>query len=584
MKKEILKYLDIFGIKFHFYTGEHPKLYTVFGGISSIISIFVCILIFILYSLDNLKRNSSIVTSSSIPSENYKIKFNEEKIWLPFRIVDYNNKIIENSDLIYPIIYYYENMRNDTSSSFETKIKLLKYKLCNETSMINKSEIYKINVPLNQLFCIEMDNLEIGGSWISTFLNYIKIDFYLCENSIFYGSNFTKLENITKNTWENNSLEIEFYFPIVHFQQINQNTPIIVLYKQHFYHISKNTNKIDRLYLKEYILNDDLGWILKNEKNFSFWGLSEIKSDFYIINNNKDLINERKNSKIYSLNIYSESGIVLYKRRYKKIIEIIFEGLPGIFIVFIIFQKIVKLFKLAKENKKLIELLFENLQKNKNKLIDLKKKIFAEEKNNNLNIIQEDNSNLKISQHSSNFLNPNYRKKVRKSVQIPSINQRFQNHLNILSNNNNVFEFPKGKNTISPKKIHHGKSAMDAIFNNLSENSIKYKILKLFPSRYYFFLNFIKNIDITKIKYCFSQKFTKVYCFFSKMVDISSYLKLMKEFELMKNIVLKVEDITTIERTRKINVNERNFIRNINECIESRNFSIFAQNIPKKFN
>ena len=60
----------------------------------------------------------------------------------------------------------------------------------------------------------------------------------------------------------------------------------------------------------------------------------------------------------------------------------------------------------------------------------------------------------------------------------------------------------------------------------------------------------------------------------SKIYDVSSYLKLMREFEILKNTFLNVKDINFIERPRKINVNERLFLRNMNECIEGGNFNI----------
>ena len=43
--KTLLKYMDIFGTKYTFYSDKKPKLYTVTGGILSIASIFFCILI-----------------------------------------------------------------------------------------------------------------------------------------------------------------------------------------------------------------------------------------------------------------------------------------------------------------------------------------------------------------------------------------------------------------------------------------------------------------------------------------------------------------------------------------------------------
>ena len=88
----ILEYLDMFGTKLTFYSDKKSKLYTLNGGILSIISIISCIICFILFSFDDLNRKFPITTTSSIPSEGYrKVKFGKEKIWIPWRIVDYNN-------------------------------------------------------------------------------------------------------------------------------------------------------------------------------------------------------------------------------------------------------------------------------------------------------------------------------------------------------------------------------------------------------------------------------------------------------------------------------------------------------------
>ena len=52
----IMQYLDLFGNKITFYNEKMPKLYTVTGGVFSIVSILVCIIIFISFSLQDLKR------------------------------------------------------------------------------------------------------------------------------------------------------------------------------------------------------------------------------------------------------------------------------------------------------------------------------------------------------------------------------------------------------------------------------------------------------------------------------------------------------------------------------------------------
>ena len=44
---------------------------------------------------EDLKRETPITSTSSIPEVNFrKIKFDDEKLWLPWRIVDYNLRIV----------------------------------------------------------------------------------------------------------------------------------------------------------------------------------------------------------------------------------------------------------------------------------------------------------------------------------------------------------------------------------------------------------------------------------------------------------------------------------------------------------
>ena len=98
----ILKYLDIFGTRCTFYSDKMPKFYTVTGGIFSLLSLSICLLTFIIFSLDDLKMKYPITTTSFIPSEGYKkIKFGNQKIWIPWRIVDYNNnKYINHTGIL----------------------------------------------------------------------------------------------------------------------------------------------------------------------------------------------------------------------------------------------------------------------------------------------------------------------------------------------------------------------------------------------------------------------------------------------------------------------------------------------------
>ena len=470
----ILRYLDVFGTKFTSYTEQNPKLYTITGGILSIISILVCITSFFFLSFDDLNRKNPITTTSFMPSEGYRnVKIDDEKIWIPWRIIDYdNNEYVNHTGLLYPIIYYYKGIKDKKTKKFISNTTILNYKLCSETSMANKSDIYQITVPLDEIYCIETENLFIGGSWLDDFINYIEFDLYYCEGGIDYDKNNPKcssFENIINYNGDYNSLDIAIYYPIVQFQPTNKTYPVIIIYRQFFYHLSKHSNKIDRLYIQENVLTDDSGWILKKESNYSYWGLNSINDDTYFIGENSDLMKEGSSSRAYSFNIYLEPGIIHYKRYYKKLYIIFSDFFPLAYIIFIIMKNISKIFTQAESNKNMVELLFENLKEksiydtNINKLIKqtvncgkFSYKNLIRGKDNKINIfknqqLNEGIQNNKIHQNSSSLI-----------LNIQNLNINSNN----ISNPNN----PYIKNIIQ-KKSNQNSLFKDNINNNSSQKS-----------------------------------------------------------------------------------------------------------------
>ena len=52
--------------------------------------------------------------------------------------------------------------------------------------MINNSHFYHIDIKLDQLYCIDMEDIDIGGSWDTSFLDLVTLDIYTCKNGIDY--------------------------------------------------------------------------------------------------------------------------------------------------------------------------------------------------------------------------------------------------------------------------------------------------------------------------------------------------------------------------------------------------------------
>ena len=99
----------------------------------------------------------------------------------------------------------------------------------------------------------------------------------------------------------------------------------------------------------------------------------------------------------------------------------------------------------------------------------------------------------------------------------------------------------------------------------------------LFPYRYYLFSIFIKSIDTSRNYKFFTKKFIAVYNFICQILDISSYLILQKEFEIMKITLLMEKYREILENRQKININDIYFNTNMKKCLDSKSFSILGK-------
>ena len=643
----ILKYIDCFGTKFNFYTEKSRKLYTPLGGILSFFSILFGILIFLSLNYEELKHNVPISSTSVIQEHYHNVKFSEEKIWIPWRLRDYEGHSANFSGLLYPIIYYYTGKKNKTENGLNLEYTYLNYKLCSETSMINNTNFFSIDVPLDELYCIDMEDLEIGGNWDYDFINYVEFDFYRCKNGIDYdenNENCTSYEDLIQAMKKGNSFEFEIYYPLVYYQPLNKTKPIFVKYKIYFYLLSMFTNKIDRIYLQKHVLKDDRGFISKDEETTKFWGCEEFTGDSYAIGEGKDIISEGSSSRMYSFNIYVNFETVLYHRCYKKFFLILAEGLPIVFIIFHFFKFIAKAFKISSGNQKLTELLFENLQEKpsrirKHKMSEfnaIQKKSFIDKKNHN-ELLSNSNINFINNKNQKNLIdnNNNSNKESKLNNNNNSITSNNLNHVrefslkNLNKENQLKNSLKEGKVKINSTEIRNktkipekklinknnnsngignsqtnsnnlnfifeelfndkASQSMNSFFkknnsyelnksNPLNQKSKRYYVQKkLFPYKYYLCSIFIKTVDTKKKSWFYPRKFIVVYNFICQLFDISSYLILQKEFQIMKNkiIVGKYKDL--LETNQKINVNAHTFNIDMKECLDSNKFSILGR-------
>ena len=594
---EFIKYLDFFNIKFSFYTNNQPNNQNIFGGIMTFLYVFICLLLFFIFSSDDLMRLNPITTISEIPySERKLVDMNHEKIWIPFRIVDYENEFIDHRKILYIIPYLIEGKYNN-KTGMDLKYTLLNYKLCNETSMVNRPDKYKIDVPLNQLFCIDKDDILFGGNWNHKFLNYLEINLYLCEDGVFYNTSdprCSKLSNYLKNF--NSSLLFDMYFPIVQFQPTNLKTPIQIIYKNYYYRLSTYSYKIEKLYIREHILSDDKSLFKSNYKNHSCWGMNTLYSDDYFLPSKFDPISNNSNtSRIYSLNIYMDDGLVHYTRTFKKIITILSNFFPIFRFLLYFIKRLAQHIKMSITKRNLIEFIFENKkytprhfkkkfenlkcniieQKNKSILLEnksendiMKDKSINNNEYNNLNYI----NNITIIRNNNNEYNYN------NCDIINNKNIILKNNVNSsLNEDNNMIKLNKLQSPfVSSKNIKSSffdilkTEGSHKISNNFYKRSREYKYI--FPNYYYCLDIIFDNLIKPKKFFLVSKKYFTVYNFMCQIYDISSHLLLYKQFNILHNIFIGESEENRISDKvfNKININDSKSLQNIRKNINSK--------------
>lgn len=578
---EAIKYFDYFGIKFHFYTNNQPYYHNMFGGIMSLIYIIICIIIFIVFSLDDLKRLNPTTTASDITEKEPKtINLNKEKIWIPFRLVNYENTFIKHPGILYIVPYLIEG--HFYNNQMNLKYHTLNYTLCNETAMANRPENYKISIPLDQLYCIEQDDVIFGGFWNSEFMYYIEINLYFCDGNIAFNSSdprCKKADELLKR--QNSSIIFDFHYPVVQFQPKNLETPIAIIYKNFYYRLSAYSHKLEKIFLREYILSDDKNLLTTEYKNTSIWGTSLLYSDDYYLTEGFDPIANSDSKVAYSLNIYMDNGFIYYTRSYKKIFFIISNVFPIFKIVLYFLKKITQHIKMSIIKRKLIGVFFDykeikpkrNIKKknenlNKNFIINLQSKLEGQKKNKKDESINQNNNNSNTYLLNANkklfkehitdkklnkepikeYNNEKVSLFSKKSIPKAIFNERglFSSHIKSKRNIESLsiyehFEYEKPKN----KYYNH---------------NMKYR----FPY-YYFFMDFIFDKIRHPEKFFFIPKtYFIVYNYMCKIYDISSHIILFKQFKAIKKLLEDKKydsdsEIYSIKKIQKINVGHTDY-------------------------
>ena len=609
-----LKYCDFFDIKFHFYVGGHPSNSNIFGGIMSILFCISAILLMLILSIEDLKKLNPITSKSEVPGADIKVvNLHDSKVWVPWRMVTYEEKFIDHRGILHPVVSFVEGKWN-SSFGMDLTYHTLNYKLCNETSMANKTKEYKIDIPLNECFCIDNDDIPWGGSWHSDILYYFEVNLYTCEGGIDFNPSdprCTHMSELLKH--RNTSWLFEFYYPVVQFEPTNHENPISVIYRSYFYRLSTYANKVVRIYIQEKIMEDDQSIIKSAPVTNTYWGMTNVYGDTYFTPEEKDMLVKSVSSRLYSLVVYMDQGYVRYTRKYKNVFIIFSEILPLVNVLLIAFKIFTRYIKLTVAKKNLTEIIFENLhevnvekpmpRKNRNGIEkkifeDMKpktkirpSKIFLNLKKNNaeqncssmvsLNIESIKNANMNSNITPNEKENENEKSKNNYLKLFPDNNDNNGNEAKPISSDLNVIRY-LNKDQLKRRTVNE-----ESIDNNLMqelnisiikrpkrvESKKNYIRKQLFPVSYYYMNIIFDRLIKPKSFFCLDKKYFIMYNFMVKFLDVASHITMLKYFIIFKdffisNVVSNSKKKHLFDLDKKINISDEKkmeLIENINE-------------------
>ena len=589
----ILRYCDFFNINFHFYY-ENKDTISIFGGFMCLCYFLSCILITIILSMDDFKKLNPLTTKSEVEGGEFRVvNLKESKIYIPWRLITYEEKFINHKGILYPMVTLIEG-ELDSNIGMNLKYHNLKYSLCNETSMVNITGFYHIDTPLNELYCIQQDDIPFGGSWLADKIFYLEVNLFLCEDGIKFNASdkrCTILEDIVKFT--NTTWLFEFYYPIVQFQPTNQEVPMMVIYKNYYYRLSSHTYKLERLYVQENILSDSNGLLSSSSINTSFWGISTIYGDTYFWSEEQDPLVKSNSSVLFSLDIYMDQGHIYYTRSYRKIFETLSNVFPLLNILLIIFEKFTIWVKSSFARQSIVEIVFESSKnfKTKNRMLFNIDKTMPRNKPRNTIFINKRpkfDDDLKLSKERIrlNKLNNIHSMKENYSANKDQTNTIIRRPLNNYKDESYLELY----NSINIKGMNKSREKTDNLVNrtNIEEQSndnIKYndnikdykeykdfiirkEKRKLFPLFYFFMDIFIQKLDRPKSFCCLDKKYLIVYNFMERIFNISSYILLYRYISLYKSIFTKeIKNFNFYKVDKKININNNELMENIEQKI-----------------
>lgn len=498
-----IKLMDILGENINFTIDKKTTFKTVYGGILSLFLYVIYIIMFYHFGKNILnpygKSNPNISYEEKISKIPQNITFNKTHFLFGIRIEDEDSNYFNHTNYFYHSLLY--KIYDYKSKIFNEKN--LKLRSCADLNFTiegntidGDSKDFFHSVNMSEWLCPDLSeetDLTISGDWEDDIIKYLEFKLSFCKeqkkqkNEINFSDCKNHSEFLNHMLMQNN-----YYVSIIlkRFRTDYKNYADPYDYKlmKIYNKIYDKLKKTDELHLSKVMFIDDKGLIFeKDEINIYDEELAEDK-DIFISNDfnsfksssgysNINELNITKDTNThYSLHIISESVTRIYKRKYKKIQEVIAEVMGSMEYFLFLF----KLFYCAYANFRFDMLLFNRLvnipdylkiNNNvfNNKMGHLSRK-YRNDNQNQINIPNDVINNKKINNKAQENKEKKSKTEIIKKILKFEIKKKLKNNEMEM----NVFSFFKNKNIMKQNFLENEQVKEQELFNskNFNEASI----------------------------------------------------------------------------------------------------------------
>ena len=358
VKNSFLSSIDMYSYKFTLNFFKKKQISTLYGQISTIITIILSFFFIIYFAGDFLNRKSPTINYAKQYYLNYPItQLKSRNFFLAFRIINITEHSIDFSNKIFPVLYYLTRKKNESEIKISNQIEKIKFSKC-ESGNLNKREIDINNFNIQDFYCFNFSDYNFGED-INKEMSYI-LELNLCPNKLIYKPNDSNSINLcSEKNFINNlsNYKIEILYPEIYHQPYNISYLIRFALKSIKYSLSYNLLTNNYIYIQENKIKDDKGWLLRKYKEKNLLSIKNIKNEYIL--RNSDFLIEGGDSTFFTINLIYTKDYSIYIRYYIKIPEILANIIVFIRIIMLFFRNILDYFHSKIENLEIFYKIFD---------------------------------------------------------------------------------------------------------------------------------------------------------------------------------------------------------------------------------